>query len=314
MTIRKQITLSFALILCSIFLVAWLGLNSISKLERAYDDTVKPSTVLMLNGARLNQALFEHYLANLKLLYSSENEQDDYLRQSMEIRESNLTRYNTIKSLVDMEGRSLLQQFKIAWDSYSNQTEEVQLLIESNKLNQAQHLINESSQYLDEAMLSMKKLVDKNERDIESVGRIFEQEYHKQKTHFKIISAIAILVTMSLLILLSQRFEKSIMFIAQYTRLLAQGDFSQNIQMAKSDEVAEIINAINKIPMAQSIIIQDFKNRLADIDEKVAASHEITNDLTAVNIDELRHSIVEIKQEIESLISAFDEQIKTRQY
>lgn len=311
MTISKQILISFLIILACMLLIAWMGLNSITKIRSSYERAISPSARVMLLGSRLNQDLLEHMLVNHKLIFATSSEQARYIFAMKRLRLSIQERYLLINELVDDEGQDLLSDFKQVWDAYGEKTSSDELDVSNSDYQQLISKVAAAQSELEAGQAAIKKLVDKNEQDMQDIEKVFNNEYEAKKNRYLMISTVAIIISVLLSFLISRRFSNSIELVKQYARTLSQGDYSHTLPMRGSDEVVEIVNALNKIPMAQSFKMEHLKNRINHIE---SSAHVLCQNIPLESQENYKVSkadMLTLRDEIASLKNAFEDYFKT---
>ncbi|HCM48871.1 MAG TPA: hypothetical protein DIS98_15720 [Colwellia sp.] len=136
-SIKTKLIASFSLLIILLSLAAWLGITGMSSINTLLEDVVDVSAEKIKLSARINQNLLAISRAEKNIILAKTQEEMDVFSANTDVENTEMTeRRVKLRTLIDDDGKVLLDQFSDLWDKYITINKEVRTLarLNSNKV------------------------------------------------------------------------------------------------------------------------------------------------------------------------------------
>jgi methyl-accepting chemotaxis protein len=136
-SIKTKLIASFSLLIILLSLAAWLGITGMSSINILLEDVVDVSAEKIKLSARINQNLLAISRAEKNIILAKTQEEMDVFSANTDVENTEMTeRRVKLRTLIDDDGKVLLDQFSDLWDKYITVNKQVRTLarLNSNKV------------------------------------------------------------------------------------------------------------------------------------------------------------------------------------
>lgn len=315
-SIRVRYTAAFSIIALFFIVLVLMNFNLISKTQHGmnlFGKTFNPGISAILNADR---DLYQARVAELQAI-SNESNSEQVNHYFIEFKDNaqqafdRMQQYNKLL-IIYPDISASLSQFNTAFERWSATSEQVFLLVQQGKIEQAKQLSNGDSNKLFEALRDFYNLAGEL-ADTKSAAVHEETLTSVNRGQFilTIVSIIVILLTVSLGIFAPKAMADALDNLTKQLNALntSDGDLTKRINSTRKDEIGDVANSFDSFidglaELIQSIIIQtnaviEGVNKLNDGAHQIeGTSLKQTDsvDAIATAINEMSYAIKEVAQ------------------
>jgi methyl-accepting chemotaxis protein len=136
-SIKTKLIASFSFLIILLSILAWLGVTGMSSINKLLEDVVDVSAEKVKLSARINQNLLAISRAEKNIILAKTHEEMDVFSANTTTENTEMTeRRVKLRTLIDDDGKVILDQFSNIWDEYITINAEIRKLarLNSNKI------------------------------------------------------------------------------------------------------------------------------------------------------------------------------------
>jgi PAS domain S-box-containing protein len=235
-----------------------IAIANIVAIVEKNDDTTKTAINLstlqniaemMKLGARIHRNLVEIQRGEKNIILStSQKEMDIYSAEIDTIQKNMERRISVLGKLVGKKGKQELEEFNHNYQVYLGLHSQVRSLSRENSNLRAFDISSEQGRQLhDEALLLIKNIVDKNDKDMSNDRVLSDRNYNESLTLLVFLVIIFLLFGLVLSLFIVNRIVPPILMLKEAAFKVGQGELNTYVKINAKNEMRELADSFNKM-------------------------------------------------------------------
>jgi len=306
-SIRKKLSLSFGTMLFFMFLLSAVGLYNINEINHNVEDMYTQVTAInYIKDTQYYLAMAQKAEKNVLLASTVEEKEehtmhlDEYYNKGII---ENLQEYKKIRHASDKDKiDSLIENIQKA------QKQQAEIIDKSmkNMNNEALLLAVDNSKLFKSIEAEITTITQNNVKQSKTEYDSSMNIYHKIIKFIVASSAIALIVSITLIVVISSSIIKPLRKSINFAKNLAMGDLTESLTLKTKDELGILTSSLNETGSKLKDIVSKIKNTALEVNlgsDQLVASMENTNKVT----NEIGEKIVNVTYNIQDIVTSVEE-------
>ncbi len=298
--IKLKLAANFTILTALAGVLAWLGISSLASLNTTLGDLIQGPVTRIQAADELRMAVLDILPFEKNMLMSSSPEEiRNNEEELVKHRTVFLKRFESLQNIATNEVRQKLAGLTPSWVRWTSLQDQMRELLEQNHLAEAKALsLNEAREVKNDILHQLEEIGHIENQAMKQAREDAAQQYDHARELLIGSAGAALLISVISGVLLSLSINRGLRRAVSLADAVARGDLPQNVTVSSNDEIADLIDALNRMTgnlrvtaeMAEAIAHGDLSvepKPLSDKDTLGLALQEMTQKLRTVVSDAL---------------------------
>jgi methyl-accepting chemotaxis protein len=240
LTMKAQLTAGFSILVILMIFMVTMSLNIMSEMDARIDNMADVSAMKIKLGARINQDVIAVSRAEKNIILAQTiEEMNKYTTFINERRERMEERRQELRTLVNSDGKIILDNFDSTWDEYLKVNQQIADYSRLNSNNKARELsADEGRRAYEAAELSMNTLADRNDNQVIDTSNLTNSQVVEQVSNAGSRSLLAARIIQDMLAI--HRAEKSLILESSQDGMDIYAEAIKKIKVTINNRLTEL--------------------------------------------------------------------------